>query len=1095
MIFACCKQGVFPMTMLEDKYNHLRQIYDTNNALVNKEDLDNIQKALSQSQYYDSDMPRIMFMGQFKSGKSSLINAIFGKTIAATDIFEMTAWLARYYPSTNEFADMVTKNNDHRYMDFQTFLNMCNKRAFKPDELKDIDHIDIGVQTSTKCAIIDTPGFGSQTEANEEKMKEGLKDADYIIYVISSETLGSHKEAALASYLQESNIPMTFVVSKADTIYDKNDRQDIAEWISDNYRIDEKDIVFSSSKTGEGIDTLKKIINNISINNKSVREQANTAYQKIIEDQYCIVASETKKKLGKMIELYDDSLADINTKRINVAKALPTTLISYVRNHYMAEKRSGFIAAVEAAKSQDELHRIVQNTFDDKTANDQFCNDLNNYFIRKIKEYWGMNSDEDRVDLRMLNDGTGKIKTQDYSTDKINKEESIGLGALFNDRSFLESSKSIAATAGVMSILMAISPAVTIASALSGIGVPIAILGIAASAWGRINKSKHTVSVYDGKAIFDNCVDTVIKNHFSKAFEKNIAEQNSIIAQRMLENCETVLLSNVPKATYMTLLNTLTKQLNERIIINKTAHNTTQQSQNKTDSKQIIEVPFTAFDNNQKTVMADGKASETILNSESIRDRFISFFDQAEKYIILFSSWIKCSAVNDELINKIQYALDRGVNIYIMYGIAKKQSEEESHEDIIEKLSSMKSDKKHTRVYLYWVGNDHRKIVVIDNKFVTTGSFNILSFNPYAKYDYNEDEARGEDMTIHYDQKTIVAITDLYKKNLIKKASADINRINYSCLISLYQHFQDNSIMDILVKAISAKDTNQWKYITQGIINNNLYKAKCTEVLLKYIKQTNNATMFTDFINKCRVNNSIVVDSIFGDNAKPDSLPSILEDDRIVMPPMSGANYIPANSDATAKMLFETIYCHNFEDNNGCHFITKESLMRHTIAKAKEDLEIVKRANDDVLEALEAFTYYMTRIHFVLSLEKNQYNLQPTNNGDLRYLLDFVYGLNLTCSLSRNEIALNMYTLMPNDAMNMNVFKYFKSAARYENRNTSQYESELVKCYITLRAMYWHMLHCIACAYINNVKVTDMQKRAKVYEELWGMIKELYCNN
>ena len=93
---------------VERAFKLFKEIYNNDSTIIEKEELIPLENKFKETNYYSPDIPRIMLMGEFKAGKSTLLNALFGKNIAATDIFEMTSWVARYWYAKEEFCKHCT---------------------------------------------------------------------------------------------------------------------------------------------------------------------------------------------------------------------------------------------------------------------------------------------------------------------------------------------------------------------------------------------------------------------------------------------------------------------------------------------------------------------------------------------------------------------------------------------------------------------------------------------------------------------------------------------------------------------------------------------------------------------------------------------------------------------------------------------------------------------------------------------------------------------------------------------------------------------------------------------------------------------------
>lgn len=117
------------------------------------------------------------------------------------------------------------------------------------------------------------------------------------------------------------------------------------------------------------------------------------------------------------------------------------------------------------------------------------------------------------------------------------------------------------------------------------------------------------------------------------------------------------------------------------------------------------------------------------------QEKFKNALKTVKSKILIESPWIKRATL--KYLNSIEEALQRNVNIMILYGI---ESNDEHHYGTMEKLRYLKSKYKmnfnliHLPTHFQEQGNSkmtgtHRKLIIKDNDYFIQGSFNFLSFN------------------------------------------------------------------------------------------------------------------------------------------------------------------------------------------------------------------------------------------------------------------------------------------------------------------------------------------------------------------------------
>ena len=127
------------------------------------------------------------------------------------------------------------------------------------------------------------------------------------------------------------------------------------------------------------------------------------------------------------------------------------------------------------------------------------------------------------------------------------------------------------------------------------------------------------------------------------------------------------------------------------------------------------------------------------LINEQIRNKFIETFFIAEKEINIISPWISEVVVDDEFIGLLEDTLKRNITIKILYGIGKNDDDRNKKSENIA-LSLISRFKKYGSLFKIKKDNIHYKLLICDDKYLISGSFNFLSF----KGDYEGDDNRSE---------------------------------------------------------------------------------------------------------------------------------------------------------------------------------------------------------------------------------------------------------------------------------------------------------------------------------------------------------------
>jgi ribosome biogenesis GTPase A len=175
----------------------------------------------------DSGTFRLAVLGQFKRGKSTLVNALLGDNLLPTDILPVTA-IPTFISASARLSGRVVFQNQS-VLDFpqfpeQTltdFLARFVTEAGNPDNQQQVERVEIGHPAEILrqgVMLIDTPGVGSTLKHNTEVARRVLPQCDAALFLVSPEPPITENEIG---YLREIRqiLPRTFyLLNKVDTL-------------------------------------------------------------------------------------------------------------------------------------------------------------------------------------------------------------------------------------------------------------------------------------------------------------------------------------------------------------------------------------------------------------------------------------------------------------------------------------------------------------------------------------------------------------------------------------------------------------------------------------------------------------------------------------------------------------------------------------------------------------------------------------------------------------------------------------------------------------------------------------------------------------
>lgn len=119
------------------------------------------------------------------------------------------------------------------------------------------------------------------------------------------------------------------------------------------------------------------------------------------------------------------------------------------------------------------------------------------------------------------------------------------------------------------------------------------------------------------------------------------------------------------------------------------------------------------------------KGADRILFTYDHRPLLIDALENAQNTVVIVSPWIKSSGLNNEILGRIERALQRKTQVIIGYGISEK---EDSDKWILQRLSHIQNKRYGNNLHLVRLSNTHEKVLIKDNEYMVITSFNWLSF-------------------------------------------------------------------------------------------------------------------------------------------------------------------------------------------------------------------------------------------------------------------------------------------------------------------------------------------------------------------------------
>jgi predicted GTPase len=167
-------------------------------------------------------------VGQFKRGKSSLMNAIIGRELLPTGVLPLTSAITVLKYGPTERLEVCRENSIFPNELPVTSLPDYVTEKGNPGNEKKVKTVSVELPVPfLRCGIefVDTPGVGSAITANTETTYDFLPKCDAVLFVTSVDTPMTSIELDFLKEVQEYVDKIFFVVNKIDLMTDNEQRE------------------------------------------------------------------------------------------------------------------------------------------------------------------------------------------------------------------------------------------------------------------------------------------------------------------------------------------------------------------------------------------------------------------------------------------------------------------------------------------------------------------------------------------------------------------------------------------------------------------------------------------------------------------------------------------------------------------------------------------------------------------------------------------------------------------------------------------------------------------------------------------------------
>ena len=203
-----------------DVADQLRITCEAMSALSLEESADEINNLITK---LAEDRFILAVLGQFKRGKSSLMNAIIGRQLLPVGVLPLTSVITTLKYGPNEKLLIKRKRSSFTETHPVSELSVYVTETGNPGNSMGIEtaHVELPVLFLRRgLEFVDTPGIGSAITENTEQTYVFLPKCDAAIFVTATDTPLTSLELAFLNEIREYTRKIFFIVNKIDLVTD-----------------------------------------------------------------------------------------------------------------------------------------------------------------------------------------------------------------------------------------------------------------------------------------------------------------------------------------------------------------------------------------------------------------------------------------------------------------------------------------------------------------------------------------------------------------------------------------------------------------------------------------------------------------------------------------------------------------------------------------------------------------------------------------------------------------------------------------------------------------------------------------------------------
>ncbi len=314
----------------------------------------------------------LVVLGQFKAGKSSLLNSLIGRKLLPVGVLPVTAIITRMAFGEYEKVIVTTLSNEQMEIGLDELPLFITEKE-NPENKKGVYLVDIFVRELANyknIRFIDTPGLGSAFKHNTKVTQNWFSRIGAAIVVINAGQAYSDNDRQLTESALEQSPEVYFILSKTDLIHER-ELQEVKQFVKqkslENFKKELPVFTYSVEKNTKSCrqSIEQKLLQHLNSHHVLAKEQIFKHKQRHLQQltiSYLSISLSVRQKEQAERNELKDKIIDEQLKLNYIKQEL-----HFIAQNYLDTTRTALESEI-VDKNQSRMIRILTNDFENAFA-------------------------------------------------------------------------------------------------------------------------------------------------------------------------------------------------------------------------------------------------------------------------------------------------------------------------------------------------------------------------------------------------------------------------------------------------------------------------------------------------------------------------------------------------------------------------------------------------------------------------------------------------------------------------------------------------------------------------------------------------------